>query len=498
MTEARARILVVDDEASFVRLVTEVLNHKGYLTQAAHDMAEARAAARAGGFDAAILDLMLPGGSGLDLVPDVRAGSPDAQIVVLTGQGGIETAIAGIQHGIFDYLEKAALDLGKLERCLAQAVERARLLRDNRGLVASLAESNRLMRTLQEQSGYISEEPHLDRLLPRVVASAKALTGAQAGRVLLFQRSSGGEVLVIESSVGDGAGELRGARLQPGQGLAALAAEEDRTLRIDDPRSDPRFSHRCDDFGAGVRGFLTAPLRKGGALGALLVAGRDAGFGPDHECVLGSLARQAALLIDNALEHERGQNFFAHVSDLLVQVLERLDIHYPGHSRRVAALADMTSRRLGLSQSERRAIHFGALLHDIGKIRIDPKLLASADSLGNARAEIQRHPTLGLEILRSISAWEDILPVVHSHHERWDGRGYPRALKGQEIPIGACIVAVADAFDAMTRQTPHGSHKSEAEGLRELEVFAGSQFDPRVVRIFVAEFEKAGHPYTGD
>jgi HD-GYP domain-containing protein (c-di-GMP phosphodiesterase class II) len=153
---------------------------------------------------------------------------------------------------------------------------------------------------------------------------------------------------------------------------------------------------------------------------------------------------------------------------------------------------------MGLDESQRRTIHFGGLLHDIGKIRIDPAVLASADASQASRAELERHPTHGLEILHSITAWEDVLPVVHAHHERWDGKGYPRGLSGDDIPLGARIVSVAEAFDAMTRDTPHGKRKTSAEALRELETCAGSQFDARVVRIFVAEFEKHGHPLESD
>ncbi len=492
MGQTRPRVLVVDDEIPFARLVAEVLEQKGYATTLAHDLSKAKALAAEGGFDAAILDLGLPGGSGLDVVEPLRASNRDAQVVILTGGGDVESAIRGIEHGVFGFLQKSRLDLGQLERTLSQAIARADLLRENRLLLAGLEESNRLLHELQEHSAGLSDEAHLDRLLPRLVAAAKALSGASAGRVLLFQRTQ--DVLVIETCVGDGGAALVGARLQPGDSLAGLVADEDRPIRLEDAAGDPRFSPRCDDFGSAGPAWLGVPLRRTGVLGALLVAGGPGGFLPGHENLLSNLARQAALLIDNVRQHERGINFFAHVSDLLVQVLERLDIHYPGHSRRVAALADMISRRLGLDEGERRTIHFAALLHDIGKIRIDPAVLTSAHALGDSRAELQRHPTYGLEILRSITAWEGVLPVVHAHHERWDGTGYPRGLSRENIPVGARIVAVADAFDAMTRSTPHGKSRTSAEALRELEACAGTQFDARVVRIFVAEFEAHGHP----
>ena len=122
---------------------------------------------------------------------------------------------------------------------------------------------------------------------------------------------------------------------------------------------------------------------------------------------------------------------------MLVSFLEATDVHYPGHSRAVAALADMITRKLGLADEERRNIHFAALLHDIGKVMVDAAVLRHKGLLGaEARARLAEHPALGIELLRPITLWEGILPAVHSHHERWDGKGYPRGLEGEQIPLG--------------------------------------------------------------
>jgi HD-GYP domain-containing protein (c-di-GMP phosphodiesterase class II) len=109
---------------------------------------------------------------------------------------------------------------------------------------------------------------------------------------------------------------------------------------------------------------------------------------------------------------------------------------------------------------------------------------------------MQEHPALGLELLRPITLWEDILPIIHAHHERWDGKGYPRGLKAEDIPLGARVVAVADAFDAMTRNTPHGKERSADQALAELEAFSATQFDARIVRLFIAEYREHGDPRT--
>ncbi len=490
-SKPRARVLVVDDDPSFADLVAELLQERGYEPLVAHDPEGAVELARKGGLDAAVVDLVLPGSSGLDVADRLRVLSPDLEIVILTGQGSLDSAVEGLHHGIFDYVQKGGLQLDDLARTVRQAIERSRLSRDNRRLVAETREANRLMSAVQEASARMAGEAHLDRLLPALATAAKELCGSATSRVLLFQRASPG-IWVVAQAAGDGAEALPGVRLRRGEALALAAGEANETIRLSQPRIDQRFAARCDGLSTETEGWLAAPLHHASVVGAVIVAGRLHGFGQDHASLLTSLARQAALAIENSRQHDRSINFFTHTSDLLVDVLERLDIHYPGHSRRVAALSDMLSRRMGLSDAERRGIHFGALLHDIGKVRIDQAVLAGEHPSPAARTELQRHPVLGLEILRSITLWEDILPIVHCHHERWDGSGYPTGLAGEEIPLGARIVAVADAFDAMTRPTPHSPQRSSDEALAEIDACAGSQFDPRVARLFAAEYREQG------
>jgi HD-GYP domain-containing protein (c-di-GMP phosphodiesterase class II) len=155
----------------------------------------------------------------------------------------------------------------------------------------------------------------------------------------------------------------------------------------------------------------------------------------------------------------------------------------------------MVTRRLGLDDAQRRAIHFAALLHDIGKVLVDPAIVRGHRvSEGDAFfQQMREHPALGVRLLKPITMWEDILPAIHLHHERWDGGGYPLGQAGEQIPLGARIIAVADAFDAMTRDTPHGARRTPDEAITELEACAGSQFDPRIVRLFVAEYRGRGH-----
>jgi putative nucleotidyltransferase with HDIG domain len=491
MASSRARVLIVDDDPSFAGMVGEVLTEKGYDAVRCTDPAEALQRAADGSFSAAVVDLMMPAMSGIELADRIKVASPDTQIVILTGHGDLESAVEGLKHGVFDYLQKQTIQLPRLERSIQDAVERSRLTRENRDLVDRLRESNRLLKALHDITTGLAADPYLDRLLARLVSSAKELCGAVAGRALLFERTSG-DGLVVHTGAGDGGETVKGARLQAGEGIAALVAEQDEPIVLARPGDHARYSHRCDEMPTTLPGFLCAPLRHGAVYGALVLAGRRGGeFGPEHRDVLTSLSRQAAVAIENALYHERAINFFTHTSEILVSVLDATDVYYTGHSRAVAALADMVTRRLGLADSERRNVHFAALLHDIGKLRLNPEILkAGLFTSDEGRRHMQEHPVLGLELLKPITMWEEILPLIHAHHERWDGAGYPRGLAGEEIPLGARVIAVAESFDAMSRSTPHSTARTPEEALAELERCAGTQFDPRIVRLFTVEYRR--------
>lgn len=493
MTALAPRVLVVDDDPSFARLVADLLEEEGYDVLATDDHAAALAHVAARGCDVAVLDLVMPGASGLELGDQIRGRSPDTQILILTGQGDMESAVRGIQHGVFDFLDKSATDLLRLRRSVGEAVQRSRLERTNRQLVVQLKESNRLLGALHELSAPLVGEAHQDRVLTNLVRAAKELAGVATGRALLFARTHSGD-LVVESAAGDGAGTLVGTRLGAGEGIAPWVADTGGKVVAGRATESERFCARCDAMPTHLPQFLAVPLRHGSRHGALLVAGRTSGpFADEEQAMVAALGEQAAVALENAAYHEQSINFSTHVCDLLVTVLEQVDVFYPGHSRAVASLSDMVTRRMGLGDAERRTIHFGALLHDIGKVMVGPALLRATHRATGAEWEAMRaHPTLGLDALKSITLWEDLLPIVHSHHERWDGTGYPLGLAGEQIPLGARVVAVADAFDAMTRSTPHGNIRTPEQALAEVDACAGTQFDPRVARLFVAEYRRRG------
>jgi HD-GYP domain-containing protein (c-di-GMP phosphodiesterase class II) len=143
-------------------------------------------------------------------------------------------------------------------------------------------------------------------------------------------------------------------------------------------------------------------------------------------------------------------------------------------------------RELGLAETQLETLHWGALLHDLGKISVPESILLKPGPLTEQEyAEIQRHPTYGADLLESVAPeFGDIARVVRYHHERWDGRGYPQALSGREIPLMSRIVAVVDVFEALTSRRPYRRPMPAPRALSYLQAESGSHFDPELVSLF--------------
>jgi len=174
-----------------------------------------------------------------------------------------------------------------------------------------------------------------------------------------------------------------------------------------------------------------------------------------------------------------------HLVRALFRMLEARLEGVSRHSERVASLAVMLARELGMNENDQKMIYVAGLLHDLGKMAVPGRILFKPDKLtGEEWEEIKKHPVYSFQILSYIPQLKDINLLMLYHHERYDGRGYPYGLKGEDIPLGARILTVADSYDAMTSHRVYRPAMSTREALEEIYRCAGTQFDPRVVEAF--------------
>jgi putative two-component system response regulator len=175
---------------------------------------------------------------------------------------------------------------------------------------------------------------------------------------------------------------------------------------------------------------------------------------------------------------------------VLANAIEVRDHYTRGHVERVMAYAFAIAEQLDWRVQQMEQLRFGAILHDIGKIQISETILRKREPLSPEEwEEIRRHPIHGSEMIRDIPYLAPAIPIIRYHHERWDGKGYPEGLSGDAIPIGARIVSVADAFDAMTTERPYSPARPPQEAYEEIISRSGTQYDPDVVAAFQRAWE---------
>ena len=238
---------------------------------------------------------------------------------------------------------------------------------------------------------------------------------------------------------------------------------------------------------------IGVPLKmKGQVIGAMLLEDKldGASFTDDELELLTTLANQAMVSIENAWLYERVKtNYFATIQSL-VNALEANDRYTKGHSERVRYLSVELGKYIGLDYREIEVLEHAAILHDIGKIGIDSMVLHKEGKLtANEYGLVKAHPLIGDEILGPIDTLAGVRTTIIQHHERYDGRGYPYGIPGDEISLKARILAVIDTFDAMLTDRPYRRSLTLFRAKEELKQGAGSQFDPYVVNAFLDMFE---------
>jgi diguanylate cyclase (GGDEF)-like protein len=227
-----------------------------------------------------------------------------------------------------------------------------------------------------------------------------------------------------------------------------------------------------------------------GTLSLLRLAG--APFASAELALLEGMALQAALALDGQRIASELETSFLATIDALVRALEAQDLYTSGHALSIADLARRVGRVLGLDAAALRDVEHAAVLHDIGKIGIPSELLRKRGPLDSGEQEHMReHPEIGARILEPVERLRQLAPLVRFSHECWDGSGYPDGLAREQIPLGARIISVCDAFDAMVSDRPYRGGRSAEDALVELRAHAGTQFDPAVV----AAFEQAVRDY---
>jgi diguanylate cyclase (GGDEF)-like protein len=359
----------------------------------------------------------------------------------------------------------------------AVAVENARLYESARREAESataLLEFGRELATVVE----------LDEIVERVTSLSAEILGSSFTS-FWFERDGMLRLLAEHGHTAEWSARLRD------YSFPADALPVDREPYISDPAD---YDALVEEAPAQGGSYAVAPFTVDGRAGCIVAVVDSPEFGERELRLLGGLAHQAKLAIANASSYEGLERTFVSTVEALANALEANDEYTSTHARWISDLALKVGQELGLDERTLKRLELGALLHDIGKIGIPSDVLSKPGRLtAQERKVVQTHPELGERIIAPIDRLQAVRPIVRHCHERWDGRGYPDGVGGDEIPLESRIIFVCDAYHAMTTDRPYRHRLSHREALRRLAEAAGTQFDPQVVDVALRVLEQHRH-----
>ncbi len=346
---------------------------------------------------------------------------------------------------------------------------------------------------LSEIDSAISTSLDLPFILATILAHIVRQLSVDAADVLLFDPSS--RSLRHASGLGFRGVAAKGLQFRLGEGHAGIAAAERCLVHVDklEEPSDQLLTHLLagEDF---VTYYGIPLVAKDQIQGVLEVFNRSP-LVPDDEWLdfFRSLAKQAAIAIDNSTlfdSLQRSNSELTAAYDATIQgwsrALDLRDKETEGHTIRVTEMTVRLARAMGFGDEETVQIQRGALLHDIGKMGVPDAILLKPGPLTEEEwVMMKKHPVYAYELLSPIQYLSHALDIPYCHHEKWDGTGYPRGLKGEEIPLAARIFAVVDVWDALRSDRPYRAAWPEKKVMTHIESLSGSHFDPRVVELFL-------------
>ena len=351
----------------------------------------------------------------------------------------------------------------------------------------------RQVKALVGVGSVINSSLGLERVLEEVMDGLIALMGAERGFLML--REPGGE-LKVRIARGIAREDINKEAFAISKTIVKRVAQSGEAILTTNAQEDPRFVEQISVAAYHLLSILCAPLKiKDNLIGVIYVDNRahTGIFRNEDLGMISAFANQAAVAIDNAslfddLQESNAELEIAYQATLegWVRALDLRDKETEGHTKRVTALTQRLAHAMEVDEDALVHITRGALLHDIGKMAIPDGILLKPGSLTVEERElIQQHPIYAFEMLKPIKFLHPALDIPYCHHEKWDGSGYPRGLKGDEIPFAARIFSIIDVWDALVSDRPYRKGIKPVEVKKSIREQSGIHFDPHVVDAFL-------------
>ncbi len=499
---ARETILFVDDEESILDIANEYFQHKGYRVVTARNGVEAVNALAREKIDCCFTDINMPEMDGLELAEHIRKTDNTIPVIVMTGFPSLDNTIKTLKNGVVDFLIKP-VNLNQMELCVRRVLHQRKLFVENILLKQEVERKERLEKLNRELLGKIEELNILNKILSeftttstsydvfkRLVEMTTEITQANESAFYVVHESMQRPVEITSA-------RLDGRAARPPLPAAVGGGRVERLIMETASDETPLLASGGDGA-AGLpehmRSYIAVPLKiREKVFGVLTAAKQDGdnGFNEKSLYYLSFMAHNAAYAIENLALYENIYENLLSTLEAFVRAIEAKDSDTKEHSSRVTEIAITIAAAVGCSEEERDILFVAGRLHDIGKIGIRDEVLLKKGRLNRDEFnEIKAHPVIGADIIGQLGLWDREQQIIRHHHERYDGSGYPDGLKGDEIPLLARILSVADVYDAMASNRIYRAKIDEGSILEIIEGGVGTQFDPNIISVFFELYDK--------
>ena len=519
--ESRVTILIVDDDPKLRFVLGTQLRGAGYRVCEAGNGSEAVAIAAECAPDVVIMDLKMPGMDGIAATRAIKADpkTADVPIIILTGTAGTDDLVRAMDAGAQDYVHKpfdASEIQARVRTAHGLALARKNLDQANTRLERQVDAQTEQLQHLYQFMRDLSRAATTDEILDLVIECVRKTTGAR--RISLLMTDATGENLVCERAVGIDPEVVRTISIKAMEGITGQVFTRGVTLAATarDGKDEPRY---------GRDAFLSTPLvstsleTQEGVLGVLNVTEKndDTPFSESEiECIR-SIADAAAIAIDGLTKRDRLHKSVSVLLQTVGFLAEYRDEETTLHLKRVSKLARILATELSrsgpyadqINQEFIDSLVQAAPMHDIGKVGIPDEILTKPGKLTDEEFQIMKtHTEIGRRVLSQaldpkcpVPLLEMCISIAHSHHERFDGQGYPKRIKGHEIPLAARIIALVDAYDAITSRRRYKDASTHDQAVDIIRRERGAHFDPVIVDAFLrrhGQFDAVRRPLTED
>ena len=485
------KILVVDDEEIIRNIFKEYLGStKNYTVLTAVDGLEALEIIKTEEIDCCFTDLSMPRMDGVELTRKIQAYDNTIPVTVMTGYPSIDTTIGTLKNGVVDFLTKP-VKMDQLPLTIERIMRERALFIDNVLLKEEVKKKEQLLKINQELQQKIKEVETMNLIFQQL---KQATTSKDLFTALV---NLSGEVTTCDEAY-----FCINSQEMKGPAIITSFFRDKNKMMLDGGCIEESVVKKVADDGIpllisennGSDSVLAIPLKiRSKVFGILISLIRDGKrhFNEKDLYFLNFLAEKASFLIENlALYENIYENLFSTLY-AFVETIEARDPYTKQHSTRVTHYAVSIAKAIGCSREEIDVLNVSGNLHDIGKIGIPDNILLKPGQLTDGEYEvIKRHPSVGSNIIGHFTMWTDEQKIIKHHHERWDGKGYPDGLSGEEIPFLSRILSIADVYDALTSDRSYRKRLQDDVAIGMIRENTGIQFDPKVVDAFLKLYEQ--------